>query len=172
MEFSRQEYWSGLSFPPSGDLPNPGIEPRSPCRQNLCRLSQQGNPSENLQWMLKLKARHWWVKWSESRSVVSDSLWPHGLYPAKLLCPWDSPGKNTGVDCHALLQGIFPTQRSNRRLLSPLHWEAVSLPLKPPGKVETDFLSSNTHGLCDSGRSNESLCALFLNMGNRNKNTA
>ena len=29
--------------------------------------------------------------------------------PAKLLCPWDSPGKNTGVGCHALLQGIFPT---------------------------------------------------------------
>ena len=37
-------------------------------------------------------------------------LWPHGTEPARLLCPWDSPGKNTGVDCHALLQGIFPTQ--------------------------------------------------------------
>ena len=46
---------------------------------------------------------------SESRSVVSDSLQPH----ARLLCPWDSPGKNTGVDCHALLQRIFPTQESN-----------------------------------------------------------
>ena len=33
--------------------------------------------------------------------------------PARLLCPWDSPGKNTGVGCHALLQGIFPTQGSN-----------------------------------------------------------
>ena len=32
----------------------------------------------------------------------------HGLKPARLLCPWDSPGKNTGVGCHALLQGIFP----------------------------------------------------------------
>ena len=31
-----------------------------------------------------------------SHSVVSDSLWPHGLYPARFLCPWDSPGKNTG----------------------------------------------------------------------------
>ena len=41
-------------------------------------------------------------------SVVSDSLWPHGLQPARLLCPWDSPGKNTGVGCHALLQGILP----------------------------------------------------------------
>ena len=45
-------------------------------------------------------------------------LWPHGLYPTRLLCPWDSPGKNTGVGCHFLLQGIFLTQRSNLR---PLH---------------------------------------------------
>ena len=52
-----------------------------------------------------------------SCSVVSDSLWPHGLQPARLLCPWDSPGKNTGVGCHALLQGIFPTQGSNPGLL-------------------------------------------------------
>ena len=45
-----------------------------------------------------------------SCSVVSASLWPHGLLPASLLCPWDSPGKNTGVGSHFLLQGIFPTQ--------------------------------------------------------------
>ena len=45
-----------------------------------------------------------------SHSVVSDTLGPHGLQPTRLLCPWDSPGKNTGVNCHALLQGIFPTQ--------------------------------------------------------------
>ena len=46
-------------------------------------------------------------------SVVSDSLQPHGLQPARLLGPWNSPGKSTGVGCHALLQGIFPTQRWN-----------------------------------------------------------
>ena len=50
-------------------------------------------------------------------SVVSDSLRPHGLRPARLLCPWDSPGKNTGVDCHSLFQRIFPTQGSNPGLL-------------------------------------------------------
>ena len=44
---------------------------------------------------------------------MSDSLWPHGLQPTRLLCPWDSPGKNTGVGCHALRQGIFPTQGLN-----------------------------------------------------------
>ena len=41
------------------------------------------------------------------------TLRPHGLYWARLLCPWDSPGKKTGVGCHAFLQGIFPTQGSN-----------------------------------------------------------
>ena len=41
-----------------------------------------------------------------SRSVVSDSLWPHGLQPTRLLCPWDFPGKSTGVGCHCLLRII------------------------------------------------------------------
>ena len=41
-----------------------------------------------------------------SRSVVSDSLQPHGLWLTRLLCPWDFPGKNTGAGCHFLLQGI------------------------------------------------------------------
>ena len=40
------------------------------------------------------------VKWKRSRSVVSDSLRPHGLQPTRLLCSWDFPGKNTGVGCH------------------------------------------------------------------------
>ena len=47
------------------------------------------------------------------RSVVSDSLRPHGLWPARLLCPWNSPGKNPGEGIHAFLQGIFLTQGSN-----------------------------------------------------------
>ena len=52
-----------------------------------------------------------------SRSVVSDSLRPHGLWPTRLLCPWDSPRRNTGVGCHSLLQGIFLTQGWNPGLL-------------------------------------------------------
>ena len=60
-------------------------------------------------------------------SVLSDAMWPSGLQPAQLLCPWDSPGKNTGVACHA--QGIFPTQGSNPHLLRLLHWQPSSLPL-------------------------------------------
>ena len=44
-----------------------------------------------------------------NHSVLSDSLWLHGLEPTRLLCPWNSPGKNIAVGCHALLQVIFPT---------------------------------------------------------------
>ena len=47
---------------------------------------------------------------SVSRPVVSGSLWPHGLSLPRLLCPRNSPGKNTGVGSHCLLQGIFLTQ--------------------------------------------------------------
>ena len=50
-------------------------------------------------------------------SVTSGSLQPRGLYPTRLLGPWDSPGKNSGVGCHALHQGIFLTQESNLHLL-------------------------------------------------------
>ena len=49
---------------------------------------------------------------SGSCSVVSDSLWPDGLYS-----PWNSPGQNTGVGSHSFLQGIFPTQGLNPGLL-------------------------------------------------------
>ena len=54
---------------------------------------------------------------STSCSVVSYSVLPHGLQPARLLCPWDSPGKDTGVGSLSLLQGIFLTQGSNPGLL-------------------------------------------------------
>ena len=50
-------------------------------------------------------------------SVLSDSLWPHGLPPARFLCPWEFPSKNTELGCHALFQGIFLTQGSNACLL-------------------------------------------------------
>ena len=49
--------------------------------------------------------------------VMYDSLQSFGLKPTRLLSPWDSPGKNTAVGCHFLLQGIFPVQGSNPHLL-------------------------------------------------------
>ena len=59
------------------------------------------------------------------------------LQPNRLLCPWDFPGKNTGVGCHFLLQEIFPTQQLNLYLLCLLHWQADSLPTEPPWEVPT-----------------------------------
>ena len=57
------------------------------------------------------------------------------LEPTRLLCPWDSQGKNTEVHCHALLKGIFLNQRWNQGLLGPPHWQVGSLQLAPPGKL-------------------------------------
>ena len=54
-------------------------------------------------------------------SVVSDSATPGTVAP-RLLCPWDSPGQNTGVGGHVLLQGTFPTQGSNSRLSCISKW--------------------------------------------------
>ena len=61
-------------------------------------------------------------------------LRPHGLSPTRLLCPWDSPGKNTGVDCHSLLQGVLLIQGSNlgllhcRQILYHLNSELMQIP--------------------------------------------
>ena len=60
--------------------------------------------------------------YSVFNKCLSDSLWPRGLYSTRLLHPWDSPGKNTRVGYHFLLQGIFPTQGSNPVLL---HWRQM-----------------------------------------------
>ena len=76
----------------------------------------------------------------QAASVVSNSLRPYGLQPTRLLCPCDSPGKNTEVGGHALLKGIFQTQGSNPHLLGLLHWQAGSLPLVPPEKPEVIFI--------------------------------
>ena len=67
-------------------------------------------------------------------SVMSDSLQPRGLQPTRLLWPWDSLGKNTGLGYHALLQEVCMTQGSNQSLMHLLHWQTGSLPLAPPGK--------------------------------------
>ena len=65
--------------------------------------------------------------WVLSRKQSCPALfWPHGLQPSRLLCPWNFPGKNTGMGCHFFLQGIFLTQ--GLKLCLP-HWQADSLAL-------------------------------------------
>ena len=70
---------------------------------------------------------------------MSDYLWHHGLSLARLLRPWNSPGKNTEVGCHFLLQGIFLTQGLNLCLLHLLHWQVDSLPLSHLGSSNIEW---------------------------------
>ena len=67
---------------------------------------------------------------SESLSVMADSLRPHGLYS-----PWSSPGQNTGVGSHSLLQGIFPTQGSNPGLPHCRQWILYQLSHKGSPRI-------------------------------------
>ena len=98
--FPRPEHWSGLPFPSPGNLLDPGIKSTSPALTDSSPLAPPGKPMVTIRAVL-------------SHSVVSDSLRSHGLQPARLLCLWNSPGKNTGVGCHILLQGISMTQGLN-----------------------------------------------------------
>ena len=83
-----------------------------------------------------------------SHSVTSDSWRTHGLYPTRLLCPWDSPGKNTGVGCHFQLQRIFPTQGFEPASLVPPALEGVfftnALPEKPVYGSTNSLKGENT----------------------------
>ena len=74
---------------------------------------------------------------------MSNSLRPYGLYCTRLFCPWDSPAKNTGVVCHALLQGIFLTQGSN---LDLLHYRQILYHLSPQGSPKGSEFNSNITG--------------------------
>ena len=104
MGFSRKEYWSGLPCPPPGDLTDPEIEPSS-----LTSPALAGG-------FFITSAT---LKWSKNHSATSDSLWPHGLYS-----PWNSPGQNTGVGSHFLLNpGIKPRSPSLQWILYQLSYK-------------------------------------------------
>ena len=84
-------------------------------------------------------------KWKWSRSVVSNSLWPHGLQPTRLLHPWDFPGKSAGVGCHCLL-------RVNMRVVLYINWNVTNYHtlwgFKQPRLKGHTLLS---HSFCGSG---------------------
>ena len=83
-----------------------------------------------------------------SSSVESDSQQPPGLQPTRLLCPWDSPGKNTGVGYLFLLQGIFPTQGSNSDLL---HGRQILYHLSHMGGVQCNPCQ-NSNGIFNNNK--------------------
>ena len=112
-----REFWNELPFSSPGDLHDPGIEPGSLALQANSLATEPPGKIETCKWL------------SVSHSVMPDCLQPHGLQPTSLCCPWDFPGKNTGMSCHCLLLGIFPTQGLNPHLW----WQVNSLPLSHHG---------------------------------------
>ena len=94
--FSRQEYWSGLLYPPPGGLPDPGIQPTSLTSPGLAGCSSPLEPP----------GKPDVANESETKVKVTQSC--------PTLC---GPGQNSGMGSPLLLQGIFPTQGSNPGLL-------------------------------------------------------
>ena len=75
------------------------------------------------QWMDLTETEDIKKKWQEYMEVLFNCVQLFATpWTVRLLCPWGFPGKNTGVDCHSLLQGIFPTQGSN---LGFMHWRQI-----------------------------------------------
>ena len=105
--FSRQEYWSGLPCLPPGDLPNPVIKPRSPTlKADSLPFKPPGKPSF-IHMYMKMKVK---MLVAQSCLILCD---PMDCSPPGSSVHVDFPGKNTGVGCHAFLQGIFPIQGSD-----------------------------------------------------------
>ena len=76
---------------------------------------------------------------SVSCSVMSNCLQPYGLYPTRLLCLRNSPGKNIGLGCHSLHQGIFLTEESNTGLLHLLSTYYMTRKLIVPGDTSKNL---------------------------------
>ena len=129
MEFSRPEYWNGWPFPPP-DLPTQGLNSGLlHHRQSLYQRSHKGSPLRS----------YWSFIIFELLLLLShfSRVRPHRQQPTRLARPWDSPGKNTGVGCHFLLQCVKVKSESEvtqscLTLSDPMDWS-------PPG--------SSIHGI-------------------------
>ena len=107
---------------PPGGLPNPGIKPTSLVSPALGRRFFTTSATWEVQAHM-----YGCMCAAAAKSLQSCPVFVTP-WTTRLLCPWNSPGKNTGVGCHSFLQGIFLTQGSNLHLLCLLHWPADSLP--------------------------------------------
>ena len=116
LEFSRQKYWSGLPFPSPGRC-SISTQGSDPChlhwQAGSLPMSHQGSPQISLCCVVL------------SCSAVSDSCDPMDYNSPGFSVHGDSPGKNTGVGCHILIQGIFLTQGSNPYLLWLVHCSPI-----------------------------------------------
>ena len=118
MRFSKQEYWSGLPCPP----PRESSQPRD--QTHVSNISC-------------IDRRVLYHCCCQVASVVSDSVQPHRRQPTRLPYPWDSPGKNTGVGCHFLLQCMKVKSESEVAQSCPTLSDPIDC--SPPG--------SSVHGI-------------------------
>ena len=118
------------------------------------------NPRDGASWwaavygVAQSRTRLKWLSSNSSSSQLCPTLlWSDGLSPSKLLCPWNFPGKNIGVDCPFLIQGIFLTQGLDLHLL---HWQVDSLLLatREAHQTRSDQISCSV--VSDSLRPHES----------------
>ena len=164
MGFSRQENWSGLPCPLQGIFPTQGS---NLCLLHLLHWQAGSLPLVSPGRGLRKKKKVYthththtriyktnkfaiYLNWHNNVSQLCMSAKSFQSYPAlcdpmdwqptRLLCPWDAPGKNTGVGCCALLQGTLPTQGWNLQFWHFLNWQAHSLPPVPPGKPKSIIL--------------------------------
>ena len=131
--FIRQNYWSLSSWLPSR-------------AQGLSIVILPWNPNSNLYMCVYVCAQ-----------LCLTLCNPPGLQPAELLCLWNSISKNTGVGCHFLLQGIFPTQGLNPCFFGLLYWQEYSLPAVPTRKPESLPATNKKflHVICTDHRSSK-----------------
>ena len=136
---------SKLSESPNWEVMKPKFGPCDPL-QSLFALSLPDAIAWRGAWvfwvMLVSKGPAWWW-WLLSHQVVSDSLWPHGLQPTRLLGPWEFPGKSTGVGSHCLLRSVT---QSCPTLCDPID---CSMPGFPVHHHLSEFAQIHIHWVSD-----------------------
>ena len=80
--------------------------------------------ARTLEWVAISFSNVWKWKWKGSRSVVSNSSRLHGLQPTRLLCPWNSPGKSTGVGCHCKIK-LFSKLKCDLQKPFDIRWKFI-----------------------------------------------
>ena len=101
-----------------------------------------GNALQYSCWKNPMNRGAWWATVHgvvKNQRGLSTQEQEYGQSPTRLLCPWDFPSKNNGVGCHFLLQGIFPTNRSNPCLLHLLTLTGIFFTTEPLQKP-LDFI--------------------------------
>ena len=121
------------------------------------RNQESSHPQLTRREWFKLREWYWHIYTLYERSVAQSCPSLGYSRDCRLLCLWNSLGKNTGVGSHSFLQGIFPTQGSN---LCLLHSQADSLPSEPPGKPQRPLYSM----ICGTEEQRTELCGIRLSI--------